>query len=136
MDARCEGFADARLDVDLDDLPSFPFAFNQGALLRDGLVAIHVEVDLFSGWIAVVPEHDLLGRLHVPHLCQLDAGSSSCGLSSKVILRSQDTTQNQNSCRAPGKRVQHARVFDRQAPTQFQLSRKAVVVPDKRTLEQ
>ena len=78
MDARREGFADARLDVDLDYLPSFPFAFNEAALLRDGLVAVHVEVDLFSGWIAVVPEHDLLGRLHVPHPCQLDAGSRSC----------------------------------------------------------
>ena len=79
MDARREGFADARLDVDLDYFPSFPFAFNEAALLRDGLVAVHVEVDLFSGGIPVVPEHDLLGRLHVPYLCQLDAGSSSCG---------------------------------------------------------
>jgi hypothetical protein len=32
-------------------------------LLGDRLVGVHVEVDLFSGWIAVVPEHDLLGVL-------------------------------------------------------------------------
>jgi len=66
MDGRREGFADARLDVNLDYLPAFPFAFNKRPLLRDGLVAVHVQVDLFRRRIPVVPEHDLLGRLHVP----------------------------------------------------------------------
>jgi hypothetical protein len=79
MDARLEGFADARLDVNLDYLPSFPFAFNKRTLLRDGFVTVHVEVDLFRRWIAVIPEHYLLGGFHGPQLCQLDADSNSCG---------------------------------------------------------
>jgi hypothetical protein len=79
MDARREGFADARLDVDLDHLPPFSFTLNYGALLRDGLIAVHVEVDLFRGRITVVPKHYLLGRLHAPHLCQFDADSSLWG---------------------------------------------------------
>jgi hypothetical protein len=86
MDARLEGFADARLDVDLDYFPSFPFAFNKRTLLRDGFVTVHVEVDLFRSWIAVIPEHYLLGGFHGPHLCQLDADSRSCGALSAGFL--------------------------------------------------
>ena len=60
MNLGLEGFADARLHVDLDYLPSFSLTLDNGALLGDGLVAVHVEVDLFRRWIAVVPVYDLL----------------------------------------------------------------------------
>ena len=61
MNLGLEGFASACLHIDLDDLPSFSLTLDKGALRRDGLVAVHVEVDLFRSWIAVVPEYDLLG---------------------------------------------------------------------------
>src|SRR6266404_9672608 len=79
MNVSRERFGHTRLLVDLDYFPPFPFAFNKRALLGDGLVTVHIEVDLFSSWIAVVPEHYLLGGFHDPHPCQLDADSSSCG---------------------------------------------------------
>jgi len=79
MNLGLEGFAGARLDVDLDYLPSFSFTLNYGPLLRDGLIAVHVEVDLFSSWIPVVPEHDLLGGFHGLRLRHLDADSNRCG---------------------------------------------------------
>jgi hypothetical protein len=79
MNLGLEGFAYARLDVDLHYLPSFSLALNKRALLGDGLVAVHVEVDLFSSWIAVVSEHDLLGGFHSLHLRHLDADWNRCG---------------------------------------------------------
>jgi hypothetical protein len=61
MNLGLEGFAYARLHIDLDYLPSFSLTLDTGALRWDGLVAVPVEVDLFSSWIVVVPEYDLLG---------------------------------------------------------------------------
>jgi len=74
MNLSLEGFAYARLDVDLHYLPSFSFTLNEGPLLGDGLVAVHVEVDLFSSWIAVVPEYYLLGGFHGPHPLSIRRG--------------------------------------------------------------
>jgi hypothetical protein len=59
-----EGFSHAGLHVNLDHLPSFPFALNEGALFGNGFVTVHVQVDLFRGWIVVVPKHYLLGDSH------------------------------------------------------------------------
>ncbi len=99
MNLGLEGFAHARLDIDLDYLPPFSFTLNEGPLLGNGLIAVHVEVDLFRSWIPVVPEYDLLGRFHGPHLCQLDADSRSCGaFETKVILR-QRYHQNKRATR-------------------------------------
>jgi hypothetical protein len=61
-----EGFVRTRFDVDLNYFPSFPSTLNKRTLLRDGLVAVHVEVDLFRSWIAVIPEHYLFGGFHGP----------------------------------------------------------------------
>jgi hypothetical protein len=49
------------LHVDLHYLPSFSFAVNKRALLGNRFVTVHVEIDLLSSWIAVVPKHYLLG---------------------------------------------------------------------------
>jgi len=81
-----EGFADARFGDDFDYLPPFASTLNNGALLRNGLVTVHVEVDLFSGRVTVIPKHYLLGRLHVPHLCQLDANSSLSGAFETTVI--------------------------------------------------
>jgi hypothetical protein len=107
-----EGFANAHLRHDLDHLPPFAPALNNGALLGDGLIAVHVEVDLFSSWIAIVPEHYLFGRFHGPYPCQLDADSSSRGaFEAKVIRRSVCEALGDNRprgrylglrCRTPG----------------------------------
>jgi hypothetical protein len=59
-----EGFFRTSFHVDLDYLPAFSSAVNKGALLGDRLVTIHVEIALFSGWIAVVPKYYLLRRSH------------------------------------------------------------------------
>jgi hypothetical protein len=61
-----EGFVRTRFDVDLIYFPSFPSTLNKRTLLRDGLVAVHVEVDLFRSWISVIPEHYLFGGFLMP----------------------------------------------------------------------
>jgi hypothetical protein len=94
MNGGLKRFARARLDVNLQYLPLFPFAFKKRTLLRDGLIAVHVEVDFFRGWITVVPEHYLLGRLHVPHLSQLDADTGSWG-ASEGIPKAEGITSHQ-----------------------------------------
>jgi hypothetical protein len=72
MDGNLEGFGRVRLHVDLDYLPSFSFSLNKGTLLGRGLVTVHVKVDLFRGWIAVVSKNYLFGDSHTlvttPHL--------------------------------------------------------------------
>jgi hypothetical protein len=72
MDGDLEGFGRVCLHVDLDNLPSFSFSLNKGALLGNGFVTVHVKVGLFSGWIAVVAKNDLFGGSHTfattPHL--------------------------------------------------------------------
>ena len=74
-----KGLACARLCVDLNYSPSFSFAFYNGAFLRDGLVAVHIEVDLLRSRIPVIPEYDLLGGFHGLHLRLLDADRNRCG---------------------------------------------------------
>jgi hypothetical protein len=64
MNGDLEGFGHVCLHVDLDNLPSFSFSLNKGALLGNTLVTVHVKIDLFGRWIAVVPKHYLLGRSH------------------------------------------------------------------------
>ena len=62
---RClEGFTRTRLDVYLDYLPPFSLALDKRALRGDGLISVHIKVDLLSSWIAIVAEHDLLGGFH------------------------------------------------------------------------
>jgi hypothetical protein len=65
--------------VDLDYLPSRPFTFNRGALFRNGLVAVHIEIDVLGVWIAVVPIHYLLRNVHtsLPHIAAV-AGLETC----------------------------------------------------------
>ena len=65
MNGNLERLGHACLYVNLDHLPSFPFSLNEGTLLWNGFVTVHVKVDLFSSWIAVVPKHYLLGGSHV-----------------------------------------------------------------------
>jgi len=57
MNGDLEGFCHACLHVDLDYLPSFSFAVNKGALLGNRFLTVHVKIDLFRSWIAVVPIH-------------------------------------------------------------------------------
>jgi hypothetical protein len=64
MDGDLEGFGHAHLHVDLNYLPSSSVSLNKGALLGDRLVAVHVKIDLFGRWIAVVPIHYLLAGSH------------------------------------------------------------------------
>jgi len=49
---------------DLDHLPSFSFMVHKGALLGNRFVIIHVEVDFFGSWIAVVTEDYLPSGSH------------------------------------------------------------------------
>jgi hypothetical protein len=79
MDAGLEGFGRVCLHADSHYLPSFSFTLNKGILRGDRLVAVHVKVDLFRSWVAVVPEHDLLGGFHGFHLRPLDADMTRCG---------------------------------------------------------
>jgi hypothetical protein len=65
MDGDLKRFCHASLHVDLDYLPSFSLSLNKGALLGNRLVTVHVQIDFFSSWIAVVPKHYLLGDSHV-----------------------------------------------------------------------
>jgi hypothetical protein len=67
MDGDLEGFGHVRLHVDLDDLPSFSFSLNKGALLGNGFVTVHVKVYLFSGRIGVVSKNYLFGGSHALH---------------------------------------------------------------------
>ena len=53
MDGDFEGFGHVSLHVNLDYLPSFSFSLNKGALLGNGLVTVHVKIDLLGSWIAV-----------------------------------------------------------------------------------
>ena len=64
MDGDLEGFSHVCLHVDLDYPPPFSFSLNKGALLRNRFVTVHVKIDLFGRWIAVVPKHYLLRRSH------------------------------------------------------------------------
>jgi len=48
MNGNLERFGHARLHVDLEDLPAFTFAVNEGALLGNGFITVHVKIDLFS----------------------------------------------------------------------------------------
>ena len=48
MNGNLERFGHARLHVDLDDLSAFAFAFNEGALLRNGFITVHVKIYLFT----------------------------------------------------------------------------------------
>jgi hypothetical protein len=62
-----KGFCRVPLDIDLDYLPSFSFSINKAAPLRNGSIAVHVEVDLVGRWISVVPKDDLLSGFHATH---------------------------------------------------------------------
>jgi hypothetical protein len=68
MNRDLEGFGEASLHVDLDYLPSFSFAVNEGALLGNRFITVHVKIDLLSSWIAVVAKHYLLGGSHASPL--------------------------------------------------------------------
>src|ERR1700720_1003805 len=59
-----EGFFRTCLHVDLDDLAALASAVNEGPLLGNRFVTSRVEIPLFSGWVAVVPKHDLPGASH------------------------------------------------------------------------
>jgi hypothetical protein len=48
MNGNLERFGHASLHVDLNHLPAFPFALNEGALLGNGLITVHVKIDLLS----------------------------------------------------------------------------------------
>jgi hypothetical protein len=48
----------------LDYLPPFSLALDKRALRGDGLISVHIKVDLLSSWIAIEAEHDLLGGFH------------------------------------------------------------------------
>ena len=74
MDGGFEGLAYVCLHVDLHYLPSFSSTLNEGALLGDRLVTVHVKVDLFCSWIAVVTEDYLFSGLHGFDLCQIRRG--------------------------------------------------------------
>jgi hypothetical protein len=65
MNGDLKGLGQVLLHVDLDYSPSFSFSLNEGALLGNGFVTVHVEVDLFSSRVAVEPKHYLLGDSHV-----------------------------------------------------------------------
>ena len=56
-----EGIFCTSLHADLDYLPALASAVNEGPLLGNRFVTVHVEIALFSGRIAVVPEYYLLG---------------------------------------------------------------------------
>jgi hypothetical protein len=61
MNRDLEGLCHACLHDDLDYLPAFSLAVNHGALFWSRFVTVHVKIDLFSSWIAVLPKH-YLGR--------------------------------------------------------------------------
>ena len=64
MDGDLEGFGRAHLHVDPDYLPSAGVSLDKGALVGNRFVAVHVKIDLFGSWIAVVPIHYLLAGSH------------------------------------------------------------------------
>lgn len=64
MNGDLEGFGHVCLHVDLDYLPPLSFSLNEGTLLGNRFVTVHVKIDLFGRWIAVVPKHYLLGGSH------------------------------------------------------------------------
>jgi hypothetical protein len=68
MNRDLEGFGHASLHVDLDYLPSLSFSVNKRALFGNRFVTVHVKIDLFGRWIAVVPKHYLLGGSHASPL--------------------------------------------------------------------
>src|ERR1700730_13580494 len=100
MSGDCEGFCRTPFHAELDYLPSFSFALNEGALLGSRFVTIHVEIALFSSWIAVVAKHDLLGASHASLLLLARNGHSLLASTQKLdrptamtlCVRSSNTT--------------------------------------------
>jgi hypothetical protein len=65
MNGDLERFGSVGLHIHSQHFPPFSFTLNHRALLWSRFLAVHVKVDLFRSWIAVVPKHYLLCGSHI-----------------------------------------------------------------------